>query len=66
MVAWLHGAGKEVMMAENTQSGGLRLKEGQDRRLFSVLQQTGRPYQEHHPEGDFWLQSMWKEGDHSI
>lgn len=50
------------MMAENTQNGGVRLKEGHDRRLFPVLQQAGKPYQEIHPTGDQWLQSMWKEG----
>lgn len=49
------------MMAEN-QNGGMKLKEGHDRRLFPVLQQTGKPYQEVHPEGDQWLRSMWKEG----
>lgn len=49
-------------MAENTLNGGVRLKEGHDQRLFPVLQQSGKPYQEHHPEGDRWLQSMWKEG----
>lgn len=53
--------GRDVMMAEN-QHGGMRLKEGEDRRLFPVLQQTSKPYQEHHPQGDLWLQSMWKEG----
>ena len=51
------------MMVEN-QHGGMRLKEGEDRRLFPVLQQTSKPYQEHHPQGDLWLQSMWKEGGH--
>lgn len=59
--------GKEVMMAENMQNGMVRLKEGgEGRGLFPVLQPSGNPYAEAHPRGDLWLQSMWKEGTHSM
>ena len=60
-------AGKDLMMAENTINGGLKLVDGPEvragrRDLFGVLQGAGNPYAEAHPKGDLWLQSMWTEG----
>ena len=60
-------AGKDLMMAENTINGGLKLVDGPEvragrRDLFGVLQGAGNPYAEAQPKGDLWLQSMWTEG----
>ena len=60
-------AGKNLMMAENTINGGLKLVDGPEvragrRDLFGVLQGVGNPYAEAQPKGDLWLQSMWTEG----